>query len=58
MTIVSPHIVKVIAEERITDLHRDAAPRPEATPRAKRTRRLKRSAKRTQTISVVRTEQR
>jgi hypothetical protein len=58
VTIVSPHIVKVIAEERITDLHRDAAPRPEATPRAKRTRRLKRSAKRTQTISVVRTEQR
>ena len=58
MTIVSPHIVKVIAEERITDLHRDAAPRPEATPKAKRTRRLKRSAKRTQTISVVRTERR
>ena len=56
MTVVNPHTMKVIAEERITDLHRDAAPRPEAAPKAKRTRRRKRSAKRTQTVSAVRAE--
>ena len=58
MTVVNPHVMKVIAEERITDLHRYAAPRPEAAPKAKWTRRRKRSAKRTQTVSTVRAEQR
>lgn len=58
MTVVNPHTMKVIAEERITDLHRDAAPRLEAAPKAKRTRRRKGSAKRTQTVSAVRAEQR
>jgi hypothetical protein len=58
VSVVNTHIMKAIANERIADLPRDAAPRPEGTPKAKRTRRLKRSAKPTQTVSAVRTQER
>ena len=57
MTVVNPHLMKVVAQERITDLHRHAAPRPEAAPKAKWTRRRKWSARRTQTVSTVGAEQ-
>lgn len=55
---INPHIMKAIAEQRIADLHREAAPRPEAKPDAKQTRRLGQSTKRRQAISTVRAEQR
>lgn len=53
MSVVNTHIMMAIAAERIADLHRDAAPRPEPTARAMRRRRPRRSAKRTQTAPAV-----
>jgi hypothetical protein len=53
VTVVNPHTMMAIAAERIADLHRDAAPRPEAPAKAKRTRRRKRSAKRTHAAPAV-----
>jgi hypothetical protein len=58
VTIVNPHIIKVIADERITDLRRDATPRPEENPKARRTLRLRRSAQRIRAVSAARAEQR
>lgn len=58
MTVVNPHILMAIAAERIADLHRDAALRPEVPAKAKRTRRHKRSAKRSQTVPAVDATQR
>ena len=57
MNVVNPHTIMAIANERIADLHRYAAPRPGASPEARRTRRLNGSANRTQTASAARAEQ-
>ena len=40
MTTINPHIMKLVAIERIADLRRDAAPRPEATAKPRKSRRL------------------
>ncbi|HUA03442.1 MAG TPA: hypothetical protein VMB27_06025 [Solirubrobacteraceae bacterium] len=39
---INPHIMKLVAAEKAADLHRDAAPRPEATakPAPRRRRRI------------------
>lgn len=58
MTIVNTHIMQAIANQRIADLHRDAAPRAEATPKPRRARRSKRPATTTQTAQTVRADQR
>ncbi len=58
MTVVNSHTMIAIAAERIADLHRDAAPRPEATPKAKRTRRRKRSVQPAQTAAAAGAKQR
>jgi hypothetical protein len=58
VTGVNTHTMMAIAAERIADLHRDAAPRPEATAKDKRRRRPRRSAKRLETAPAVRADQR
>lgn len=57
MTVVNTYVRKAISDQRIADLPRDAAPRPEPTAKAVRHRRLKPFANRTQTVSAVRAEQ-
>jgi len=56
VTVVSTHLMKAIATERIADLQQGAAARPEETPKARRRRRFKRSAMRTR-VATVRPEQ-
>lgn len=58
MSLTNPHIRAAISNERIADLRRDAAPRPEATAETPRKRRFKRSAKPTQTAPAVGAPQR
>lgn len=58
MNLTNPHMRQAIAAERIADLRRDAALRPEATAKTGRMRRFKRSAKRTQTAPAARVPQR
>jgi hypothetical protein len=58
VTLTNPHIRNAIATERIADLRRDAAPRPDATTKPRRMRRFKRSAKTTQTAPAVGAPQR
>ncbi len=58
MNLTNPHIRAAIATERIAELRRDAAPRPEATAKTGRRRRFKRSAKPTQTARAVEAPQR
>lgn len=58
MILTNPHIRKAIATERLADLRRDAAPRPDATAKTGRMRRFKRSAKRTQTAPAAGVPQR
>jgi hypothetical protein len=40
VTTINSHIMKLVAIERIADLRRDAAPRPEATAKPRKSRRL------------------
>jgi hypothetical protein len=40
---INPHIMKLVAIERIADLRRDAAPHPEATAEPRKARRVKRT---------------
>ena len=56
MTVVNTYVRNAIADHRIADLRRDAAPRPEPTAKAVRKRRLKPFAHRTQTVSAARAE--
>jgi hypothetical protein len=58
VNLTNPHIRKAIATERVADLRRGAAPRPEATAKTGRMRRFKRSAKATQTAPAVGAPQR
>lgn len=55
---INPHIMKLVAAQRIADLHRDAAPRPEATAKRRKTRRVKRAPQPRQAIQVARAEDR
>jgi hypothetical protein len=58
VNLTNPYIRQAIAAERIADLRRDAAPRPEPTARPGRKRRFKRPAKATQAVPAVRAPQR
>jgi hypothetical protein len=58
VNLTNPHIRQAIAAERIADLRRDAAPRPEATAKAPRSRRFKRPAKAIPTAPAVGVRQR
>jgi hypothetical protein len=55
---INPHIMKLVAAEKATDLRREAAPRPGATAKPARTRRRKRAAKGQHAIPIGQTEDR
>jgi hypothetical protein len=40
---INPHIMKLVATERIANRRRDAAPQPEATAEPRKARRVKRT---------------
>ncbi len=58
MTINNPHIMKLVATERIADLRRDAAPHPETTAKPRKARRVKRAAEQRQGPAVARIDNR
>jgi len=55
---INPHIMKLVATERIADLRRGAAPRPEATAKPQAERRVKRATQPPQAIPVAQAEDR
>lgn len=55
---INPHIMKLVAIERIADLRRDAAPRPEATAEPRKAQRVKRAPEPRQRPAVARTDDR
>jgi hypothetical protein len=55
---IDPHIMKLVATERIADLRRDAAPRPEAKANRRKARRVKRPPQSRQAIQVAQAEDR
>jgi hypothetical protein len=58
MTTINPHILKLVAIERIAHLHRDAAPRPKATAAPRNPRRVKRARRPRQAPAVAGAEDR
>ena len=55
---INPHIMKLVATERIADLRRDAAPRPEAKAKRRKARRVKRAPQSQHAIQVAQAEDR
>lgn len=51
---INPHIMKLVAIERIADLRRDTAPRPEATAEPRKARRVRRAPEPQQGPAVAR----
>lgn len=58
MTTINPHIMKLVAIERIADLRRDAAPRPQATAKPRKSRRVTRAPQPRQAPAVARVDDR
>jgi len=58
VTTINPHTMKLVAIERIADLRRDAAPRPEATAAPRNPRPVKRAPQPRQAPAVARAEDR
>jgi hypothetical protein len=58
VTTINPHIMKLVAIERIADLRRDAAPRPEATAKPRKPRRVTRAAQPRQAAAAARVDDR
>jgi hypothetical protein len=58
VTIINPHITKLVAIERIADLRRGAAPRPEAWATPRKPRRVKRAPQPRHAPAVAQAEDR
>jgi hypothetical protein len=58
VTTINPQIMKLVATERIADLHRDAAPRPEARATPRTAVRVKRAPQPRQAPAVARVDDR
>lgn len=55
---INPHIMKLVATERIADLRRDAAPHLEATAEPRKARSVKRASQPRQGLAVARMDDR
>jgi hypothetical protein len=55
---INPHILNLVATERIADLRRDAAPHPKATAEPRKARSVKRAPQPRQGLAVARTDDR
>jgi hypothetical protein len=58
VTTINPHIVTLVAIERIADLRRAAAPRPEATATPRQPRRVKRAPQQRPAPAIARADDR
>ena len=58
MTTINPHITQLVATERIADLRRAAAPRPEAKAEPRQSRRVKHASQPRQAPAVAQADDR
>ncbi len=58
MTTINPHIMELLAIQRIAELRRDTTPRPEAPAKPRKARRVKRAPQARQAPAVARMEDR